>query len=167
MPKPLHKFFNFNIFLAMTYDHFVDCVLGETFCIFKQRILNVKHTSLKAKLLKKKEACRYKAFILQRRTQKDKQFKEIIYFIQMHIMNYSYWKSVSTEQSLFPRARVKYKFFYDPKWRTLNVASQNNSCNRASIQFPYSYTERYVSCQKCRTFSLPTSENIRLHIKFL
>jgi len=74
----------------MTHDHFVGCELGETFCMLKQSILNLKHTSLMEELLKKEEACRYKAFILQRRSQKDKQFNEIINFVQMNIMNYSY-----------------------------------------------------------------------------
>ena len=50
-------------------------------------------------------------------------------------------KSVSTEQSLFPRREVNFEFFYDPKWRSLKAAPQNNSCNRASIQFPWNSTE--------------------------
>jgi hypothetical protein len=58
-----------------------------------KRIIKVKRTSLIVELLKKKEACRCNTFILQRRTQKDKHFDEIMHFFQTYITNYSYRKS--------------------------------------------------------------------------
>jgi hypothetical protein len=37
--KPLHNFYLFYVILANTHGHYVGCVLKETFCVFKQKIL--------------------------------------------------------------------------------------------------------------------------------